>query len=134
MSTSHLFRKGDRIRLRSPTLSGWQGEGIVACDQMHTDHTVSFAKVGAEDDTGCADVSEVELVGNELYAVEIIRGAEIWEVWLSRGLSLKQAKRHIESTWPTLRDAYLHVLDDLKYRGLVKLDEGEPALVGGSPS
>jgi hypothetical protein len=33
-------------------------------------------------------------------------------------------KGSIESTWATLRDAYLHVLDELKYRGPIKLDEG----------
>ena len=127
MSSSHLFRKGDRIRLRSPTLSGWQGEGIGTCHQALTDQTVSFAKIGMEDETGCADVSEVELVGHALYDVEIIRAAENWEVWLYRGPSPEEAKGRVESTWPTLRDAYLHVLDGLKYRGLVKLDEGVSA-------
>lgn len=67
----------------------------------------------------------VPCADHAMHAVEIIRGAETWEVWLHRGPSLVEAKVHIESTWPTLRDAYLHVLDELKYRGLVKLDEGE---------
>jgi hypothetical protein len=124
MSTRHLFRKGDHIRLRSPTLSGWQGEGIVACDQTESDHTVSFVKLGTEDDTGCADVSEVELVAHDLVEVEIIQRAETWEVWLHRGPGMGDTKGSIESTWATLRDAYLHVLDELKYRGPIKLDEG----------
>ena len=63
-----VYRKGDLIRLTVPTMSGWQGIGIVL-EPVHQDDdpdtVVSFRKQGEDDDdaTPCiALLSEVEPV------------------------------------------------------------------------
>lgn len=62
-----VYRKGDLIRLTVPTMSGWQGIGVVL-EPVHQDDdpctVVNFRKQGEDEDaTPCiALLSEVELV------------------------------------------------------------------------
>lgn len=61
------YRRGDLIRLTVPTMSGWQGVGIVlepVCQDGDPDTTVAFRKQGEDDDAPAviALLSEVEPV------------------------------------------------------------------------
>ena len=62
-----VYRKGDLIRLTVPTMSGWQGVGVVL-ESVHqnddSDKIVPFRKQGKDDDaTPCiALLSQVEPV------------------------------------------------------------------------
>jgi exonuclease III len=64
-----LFRAGYRVRLVTPTLNGWEGEGLVTKDQEPDEFHVNFRKDDADlDDAGracCAHFSELELVDQD---------------------------------------------------------------------
>lgn len=50
-----LLKKGDKIRLKVPTLGGWKGYATVMEDQLHKDDGVWFRKDDADQDDFFAD-------------------------------------------------------------------------------
>lgn len=65
-----LLRKGDRIRLKVPTIAGWRGKATVTLDQCKPDDLVVFAKDGDDPEDPmknrcCACRHEVALLRNQ---------------------------------------------------------------------
>jgi len=65
------LKKGDRIRLKVRTVTGWKGIGTVIKDQLHNGSGVLFKRDGHNDLCGCGALSdEVVLLRNQAQEVK----------------------------------------------------------------